>query len=193
MRKSLVIILAGLVFVVILALAALLYFKPEIFTQFTSSLKTTKSIPVTVESPDTSLVFTPSNSFPNAAEFVERTKNLNGDDKVFKISISGDEKVAKNPFLKEGKIVSGFSFPDKKNVYHMIVYVKPEIQSDRGALQYEITRNYLLGMLYASEYQKFLNDPTYTPDYESSLKFMHQTTMSAVDEQKFPFIITKQE
>lgn len=192
MRKSVIIILVSVIFTLSLTAGFIWYLSPSILTTVTVPFRSNQPR-VIIESPDTTLKFTTNHNFPQTALFNEKVHHLVADDNVVEITITSDEKAAEVPFITDKKTVSGFSFPEKKNVYHILVYVAPEIQADRGALQYEITRNYLLGMLYASEYQKYILDVTYTPDYQSAQQISHQITMDAVQQQQFPVVITKVE
>jgi hypothetical protein len=194
MRKSVVIITTSTVVVLILSIVGTWYFKPQLFTPIFKQLNLPiQTIPVVVvQGVDTTYTFKQVKNFPHSSEFAETITNLAEEQNPINIIITNDEKTAEIPFLKDKKIVSGFSFPDKKNITTITVYIAPEVQADQGALQYEITRNYLLALLYASEYKKVLLDPTYIPEYTTKQKLMHQITMDAVDQQQFPLVITKQ-
>jgi hypothetical protein len=190
MRKSVVIIITSIVVVLVLSLSAVWYLRPQLLSAPFSKFGV--QIPmVTIEGADPAYQFTQNKNFSRAAEFAETISNLTEESTSLKIIVTSDEKAAEVPFIKGEEIVSGFSFPNKKDISIITVYVTPEIQSDQGAFQYEITRNYLLALLYASEYKKVLADPTYTPEYRTKQQLIHQITMDAVDQQKFPLMISK--
>lgn len=195
MRKSAVIIITGVVVVLALGVIALWYFKPQFISPLLTQLNLNKrTIPVVVvENVNPTYSFTQSKNFPHSSEFSKTISNLTEEKNQIKIIVSSDEKAAEIPFIKGEKTVSGFSFPNKNDITIINVYMAPEIQVDQGSFQFEITRNYLLALLYASEYKKVLLDPTYIPEYTSKQQLMHQITMDAVDLQEFPLVITNQQ
>ena len=147
---------------------------------------------VKIQGVNIAYVFSEAESFPNSIAFFEKINNLTISGKTIQMYISDDATKAKIPFLVDGKIVSGFSFPTRENVFVIEVYIAPEIQADTDKFAYEVARNYLSSLLYASEYQKYLVSPGYQPDYNMAQDLTMDIVMESSESRSYPVVIKTQ-
>ena len=196
MRKILVFVVA-LIFIVLACLAYI--YRSSLLSQiailnYLPAIKNkNKKLKITVISNNTEFSFKPSSDFPRSDEFFSRVQNLADKDKAIIITITNNPEDADVPFIKQGKYTSGFRFPEKFVVDHFNIYVDPSIQANQGDFQFEVIQNYLAGILYASEYQKYLDDNSHIPNYSDAQDFGFEITKASVISKKYPIILKKAE
>lgn len=192
MQKSVIAITIGVFVVVSAGSAAVWYLFPHVGLRQSVSLLQPKPV-VMIQSDLAGQEIHTNRNFPNAPTFFEETANITGAEQSITIILTDDETKAETPFFVDGKVVSGFSFPNPQNIYQVVVYIAPEVRIDYSSLQYELSRNYLLSLLYASEYKKYLDDPTYQPSYSEAIQLAGEINREARSTNMYPIEIRQQQ